>query len=441
MTEQDEFRFGIINSLIHNKIEISQAMKMIDLSKRQIKRLRKRVREHGTEGVIHKGRGKRSNRKMSDENREKMEKLLKEKYLDFGPKFAAEKLRDNHGIDHSKETIRMIMINLGLRKVRHRKGNGEYRAWRPRKECYGEMEQFDGSYHKWFEERSGEHCLLASIDDATGIITKAVFAKNEGVKEVSKFWKEYVEEHGKPVSVYLDKFSTYKVNHKNAVDNHELMTQFEGMTQRIGIRLITAHSPEAKGRIERLFKTLQDRLVKEMRLLCINDQEEGNRYLKDIFIPAFNKQFGVTPSKGGDVHRQLSTVEKENLPSMFSIQNIRKVSNDFCIQYQNQWMQLEKEQPTLVCRKDTVVIEKRIDDTLHVKLREKYLNFKIIPRKPERIKEKITALIPAPLIRESMQWKPKKDHPWRKSFFEKKFSPMQNTMQHINTLIKSDISI
>ena len=134
---------------------------------------------------------------------------------------------------------------------------------------------------------------------------------------MSKFWKEYVEEHGKPVSVYLDKFSTYKVNHKNAVDNHELLTQFEGMTQRIGIKLITAHSPEAKGRIERLFKTLQDRLVKEMRLLHINNPEEGNRYLKDVFIPAFNKQFGVAPSKEGDVHKLLSAYERENLPSIF----------------------------------------------------------------------------------------------------------------------------
>ena len=360
MTEQDEFRFGAINSLIQNKIDMSQTMKMLDLSKRQVKRLRKRVREHGTEGVIHKGRGKRSNRKTPDDLREKTEKLLKEKYPDFGPKFASEKLRDDHGIEHSKETVRVMMVGLGLRKVRHQKGNGEYRAWRPRKEYYGEMEQFDGSYHKWFEERSGEHCLLASIDDATGRITKAVFAKNEGVKEVSKFWKEYVEEHGKPVSVYLDKFSTYKVNHKNAVDNHELLTQFEGMTQRIGIKLITAHSPEAKGRIERLFKTLQDRLVKEMRLLHINNPEEGNRYLKDVFIPAFNKQFGVAPSKEGDVHKLLSAYERENLPSIFSIQNIRKVSNDFCIQYQNQWMQLEREQPTLVCRKDTVVIEKEL---------------------------------------------------------------------------------
>ena len=143
-------------------------------------------------------------------------------------------------------------------------------------------------------------------------------------KEVSKFWKEYVEEHGKPVSVYLDKFSTYKVNHKNAVDNHELLTQFEGMTQRIGIKLITAHSPEAKGRIERLFKTLQDRLVKEMRLLHINNPEEGNRYLKDVFIPAFNKQFGVAPSKEGDVHKLLSAYERENLPVYFQSKTLEK---------------------------------------------------------------------------------------------------------------------
>jgi transposase len=151
MTEQDEFRFNIINNLILGKIDISQAMKMLGLSKRQVKRLRKRVREYGTEGVIHKGRDKRSNRKTPDDLREKTEKLLKEKYPDFGPKFATEKLRDNHDIVHSKETVRMMMVNLGLRKVRHRKGNGEYRAWRPRKEYFGEMQQFDGSYHKWFE--------------------------------------------------------------------------------------------------------------------------------------------------------------------------------------------------------------------------------------------------------------------------------------------------
>ena len=412
------FRFEIINKLVQKEIAIGQAMAYLDLSRRHIKRLRKRVREQGTEGVIHKGRGKRSNRKTSDEIREKTEKLLKEKYKDFGPTFAAEKLLESDGITHSKETVRMIMVGLGLRKIKPRKGNGEYHAWRPRKEYCGEMEQFDGSYHRWFEERSGEHCLLASIDDATGKITKACFAKNEGVAEVSRFWKEYVEEHGKPTSVYLDKFSTYKVNHANATDNHELLTQFEQMTGRVGIKLITAHSPEAKGRIERLFKTLQDRLVKEMRLLSITTPEAGNKFLKDIFIPQFNAQFAVVPAQEGDVHRPLSVAEKENLPSLFSIQKTRVISNDFCIQFENQWIQLDKAQPTLVCRKDTVVIEKRIDGTLNVSLRGKYLHFKLLTERPVKLREKITALAPAPLIRESMQRKPAQDHPWRNPFLE-----------------------
>ena len=419
MTEQDVFRFEIINRLIRKEIDVSFAAKTLGLSKRQIKRIRMRVRMYGTEGVIHKGRGKKSNRKIDESIQVKIEKLLKKKYSDFGPTFAREKLLENHSIVISKETIRTIMIDLKLRKVKSRKTNGEYHAWRPRKEYFGEMQQFDGSYHLWFEDRSGEHCLLASIDDATGQITKAVFAKNEGVIEVSKFWKEYTEEHGKPVGIYLDKFSTYKVNHVNAVDNHELLTQFQQMTQRVGITLITAHSPEAKGRIERLFKTLQDRLVKEMRLLSISAPEEANKYLKDVFIPKFNKQFGVVPAKEGNVHKQLLVSEKENILSFFSIQKTRVVSNDFCIQYENQWIQLDKVQTTTVCRKDTIVIENRIDGTLHLKLREKYLNFKLISERPQKLREKITALIPTPIIRESMQRKPKENHPWRRNFFEK----------------------
>ncbi len=419
MTEQDEFRFETINRLLQKEIDISYTVKALGLSKRQIKRIRMRVRKCGTEGVIHLGRGKTSNRKINEKIQTKIEKFLKEKYSDFGPKFAGEKLSEIHQISVSKETVRTMMIDLKLWKVKSRKTNSEYHAWRPRKEYYGEMEQFDGSYHLWFEDRSGEHCLLASIDDATGHITKAVFAKNEGVIEVSKFWKEYAEEHGKPVSVYLDKFSTYKVNHVNAVDNHELLTQFEQMTRRVGIKLITAHSPEAKGRIERLFKTLQDRLVKEMRLLSISNPEEANKYLKEVFLPKFNKQFGVVPTKEGNVHKQLSVSEKENILALFSIQKTRVVSNDFCIQYENRWIQLEREQTTMVCRKDTIVIENRIDGTLHLKLREKYLNFKILTERPQKLREKITALIPIPIIRESMQRKLKENHPWKQNYFRK----------------------
>jgi len=139
--------------------------------------------------------------------------------------------------------------------------------------------------------------LLAAIDDAKGKITKAVFAANEGVVAVFTFWKEYAQEHGKPLGIYLDKFSTYKINHKAAVDNADLMTQFQRVMRTIGTELITAHSPEAKGRIERLFQTLQDRLVKEMRLANINTPKEGNRFLKEVFIPKFNEKFSVEPAK------------------------------------------------------------------------------------------------------------------------------------------------
>jgi transposase len=419
MTDKEVVRFETINNLINNKIRISQAMKTLSLSKRQVKRLRKRVREDGTEGVVHKGRGKPSNRKIDEETKKKVGVLLAKTYSDFGPTFATEKLEEVHNIVLSKETIRMMMVGLDLHTVRSRKVNGQYHAWRPRKEYLGEMQQFDGSYHHWFEDRSGEHCLLASIDDATGQITKAVFADNEGVVAVSTFWKEYVEERGKPISVYLDKFSTYKVNHKNAVDNKELLTQFQCMTARIDIRLISAHSPEAKGRIERLFGTLQDRLVKDMRLLGISTPEAGNVYLRDVFIPKFNRQFGVVPTHDGDVHRILSQTEREKILSIFSIQHTRVVSNDFCIQFENQWIQLKKDQTTLVCRKDTVVIEKRIDGTLHVKLREKYLNFTLLPEKPKKHTEKITALVQTSVIREEMRRVVPSNHPWRKSFLQK----------------------
>lgn len=193
-----------------------------------------------------------------------------------------------------------------------------YRAWRPRKEFFEELQQFDGSYHYWFEDRFVdladnpiEVCLLASIDDATGAITKATFSADEGVIPVFTFWKAYVEEIGKPLTIYLDKFSTYKINHKAAVDNSDLITQFERATRTLGIQLIFANSPQAKGRVERLFQTLQDRLVKDMRLAEVQTPEQGNIFLREIFIPTFNKRFALIAAKDGDIHKQLRKVEKE----------------------------------------------------------------------------------------------------------------------------------
>lgn len=412
LTEEELFKFNIITKLINGSITIGLAREELKLSTRQIKRLKRNVAERGAAGIAHGLRGKPGNRKIPETTVAAATNLLKERYADFGPTFAAEKLAERHGIVLSDERVRTLMTTLGLWKPKRKKENGQYRSWRPRKEWYGSMEQFDGSYHRWFEDRAEECCLLAAIDDATGRITRAEFGTSESVIEVASFWKGYVLDRGKPQSVYLDKFSTYKINHKNAADNFELMTQFQRMMKALSINLISAHSPEAKGRIERLFGTLQDRLVKELRLAGISTISEANTFL-ETFVQKFNDQFGVVAAQEDDMHRPPIDAERNNLDAVFSVQAIRTVRNDFTIQFEGQWLQLEKTQPCTVLRGDAVTIERRLDQTLHLQLREKYLAFRILPARPEKTSERITALVPK---KEKAPWKPSEDHPWRKSF-------------------------
>ncbi len=313
----------------------------------------------------------------------------------------------------SVETVRKTMTTEKLWKPKVRRENGEYHAWRPRLECYGEMQQFDGSYHKWFEERGPELCLLASIDDATGKITKAKFEKNEGVHAVFRFWKEYIEKLGKPLAIYLDRYSTYKINHKSAEDNHDLLTQFQRASKELEIRLISAHTPQAKGRIERLFQTLQDRLVKELRLAGISDVETANKFLEEVFLPKFNEKFAVVPAKKNNLHRTLTENEQKRLSSIFSVRSERKVNNDFTLSFKNQWFQLEKVQPLTVLRRDTVTVEERLDGTVHLRMRNAELKYFVTAERPKKEKEQVTALTP------KQQTKPPADHPWRKSFYGK----------------------
>ena len=413
LTEEEFFKYETITKLTAGAITIKQAREQLGLSARQIKRLKRRVADYGADGVLHGLRGRASNNRTAQAKTDEASKLLKGTYADFGPTFAAEKLKEIHGIALSKEHTRQLMAKLGLWKPKKKKENKQYHAWRPRKEWFGSLEQFDGSYHLWFEDRAEECCLLAAIDDATSTVTRAEFGKSESVVEVASFWKAYAIERGKPLAIYLDKFSTYKINHKNAKDNHELMTQFQRMMKELGINLITAHSPEAKGRVERLFGTLQDRLVKELRLAGISTIPEANQFLKDVFIPKFNAQFGVIAAEEGDLHRALANTETENLDAIFSIQKMRRVRNDFTIQFENEWLQLEKIQPCTVLRNDAVLIEKRLDGTLHLRLRGKYLAFKILPARPEKTKERVTALVPK---KEKFPWVPPANHPWRKPF-------------------------
>jgi len=410
MPQKELNRYDIIQSSLRKEITVKKAGELLDLSERQIYRLRAKVKEKGAEGVIHGNRGKPSNRKIPESERQKIIKLLSRHYSDFKPTHASEKLDTLHGIKRDPKTIRKIMIEEGLWIPKKRK-KPDYRSFRPRKEYYGEMQQFDGSYEYWFENRGPYCCLLASIDDATGKITQAQFVKDEGTFPVFSFWQEYLLTHGKPRSIYLDKLRTYYNNILPEKDE-ELLTQFQRAMRELGIELIVAHSPQAKGRIENRFKIFQDRLIKEMRLKNISDPQNGNQFLKEEFIPWFNQKYGKEPLKKANLHKKLTQKEKKQLPAILSRHSQRVVQNDFTIRFNNLWYQLLKEQTINVFPKDRVLIEERLDGSLWIRLRGKYLNYKVLLTKPS--KQKKEWIIPASQRKKRKPWKPPKDHPWRR---------------------------
>ena len=409
-------KYKIIQKLIEKRLTENEARKSLGLkSVRQVRRMKKRVKSEGIKGIVHRSRGRPSNRKLSEGFIDKIMKIVNEKYYDFKPTFAAEKLLEDHKIKISKETLRYLMEKAGLWKIKNRKKPKKRHVWRERRSNYGEMQQFDGSYHKWFENRGEESCLLLAVDDATGKITKAKLDKNEGVVAVFNFWKEYVLEHGTPISIYLDKFSTYKINHPSAVDNKNLITQFERALKELGINKITAHSPEAKGRVERMNGTLQDRLVKELRLANISTINEANKFLKKYIIK-FNKQFSVIPRNQSNLHKEIDSKTLKQLPQIFSMQNTRKVNNDYTIMFKNNYFQLNEKQPTTVFKKDTVIIEEHLNGEIKINLKDHYLNYEVLPERPKKKSIPVCAI-----TRNKSYWVPPQNHPWRK------FQPKENT--------------
>lgn len=418
MSQKELDRYGIICRLIKKEINGTEAAKMICLSVRQTKRLKAKVKKKGATGLINGNRNQPSNRRLPSSERSPIIKLLHKHYYDFGPTLAEEKLRENHHFIHDPKTIRQIMIDEGLWQSRRKKNKSEHRSWRERKASYGELVQFDGSYEHWFENRNntGEICLLAAIDDATGQIIEAKFDQNEGIFPVFGFWRQYLEKHGKPRNIYLDKFSTYRMGQKVAIENHDLKTQFQRALNELRIEPIFANSPQAKGRVERLFNTLQDRLIKEMRLLNLETIEEANLFLKQGFIPQFNKRFAVQPRNQANLHTPLTAKEQKELNNILSRQTKRTVQNDFTFSFKNQWYQLTKEQPATICKKDEVIVEEHLDNSIHIRLRNKYLNYALLPERPRKASNDLTWIIP----KKSTAHIPPLNHPWRKQFIHAK---------------------
>jgi len=406
MSQKEVKKYDIIKKLINEELNGSEAAVLLNLTTRHIRRLKKKVKQDGIKGLIHGNRGKSGNRGMPDKEKQKIINLLHKHYYDFGPTLASEKLEERHKIRRDKGTVRTIMIEEGLWKPKQKKKD-KHRQWRQRKASYGEMVQYDGSYEYWFEDRNEKHCLLASIDDATGEVW-AKLDEHEGVEPTFNFWREYIERFGKPYSIYVDKFSTYSMNHKLAKENPDTLTQFERAMTELNIEIIHAHSPEAKGRIENLFKTLQDRLIKELRLNNISTVKGANEFLKNTFMPKYNIKFNVAARTKANLHKKLIIEERNKLDSIFSRQYEKVVRNDFTVYHDKKCYQLLKEQPATICKKDKITVEERMDKSIHFRLRGKYLNYSLLPEKPKKIKQDQLWVIPKTTVH-----KPPANHPWR----------------------------
>lgn len=409
MSPKEVKKYDIIKQVINKELNGSEAAGLLNLTTRHIRRLKKKVDKNGIKGLVHGSRGKPGNRSMSDKEKKKIAGLIKQKYPDFGPTLATEKLAELDKINRSRCAVRSIMIAEEIWQPR-RKKKETHRQWRQRKACHGEMIQYDGSYEHWFENRGGEICLLASIDDADSQVW-ARFDEHEGVAPTFSFWRGYIERFGKPDSIYVDKFSTYSMNHKLAKENPDTLTQFERAMKELNIGIIHAHSPEAKGRVEKLFKTLQDRLIKELRLHNISTIKEANEFLEKEFLPKFNAKFMVVARSKANLHKKLNEQEKKKLDSIFSRQYRKVVMNDFTVSHKKNCYQLEKIQPATICKQDRITVEERLDQSIRFRLRGKYLNYKLLPEKPQKInggKNNLSWIIPG-----TTAYIPPANHPWR----------------------------
>ena len=416
MSNREIDKLKVINNVIIGKLTWDEAGSQLALSDRQIGRLCIKVRKKGNAGIIHGLRGKPSNNQLKPGLLEKAMELVKSKYSDFGPTFANEKLCEIDKIFLSTPTLNHAMTKEGLWKPR--KSKPKHRDWRQRRFCVGELVQLDGSVHDWFEGRGAKCVLLVFIDDATSRILYACFITVEDTLNLMAAAKSYLLINGRPIAWYVDKDSIYKINRQASIEeqlrDEQPLTQFTRAMKELGVEVITADSPQAKGRVERGFGTHQDRLVKELRLAGISNKEDGNIFLAEYYVPKHNTRFAVAPENNTNAHRAL--LKSHCLEEILSLRTERTVANDYTIRKDNQFFQLLADQPVRVKPKDKLLVEMRLDGSRHLRFKETYLGFKSIAKPPYRPfyagrKEIGTADGPAE------PYKPAKNHPWRRFNF------------------------
>ncbi|AEJ62387.1 Integrase catalytic region [Spirochaeta thermophila DSM 6578] len=355
-------RAEVLGKMESQGLTNEQVAQILGVSKRQVQRWEKRLREGGIAGLRHGNRGKPSGNRKEEEFRQRVVSRYRERYGDFGPTFASEQLA-KEGLEVDHETLRRWLLEEGIwaRKKRRK----PYRSRRKRRACFGELVQFDGSPHDWFEGRRSACCLMVMVDDATGI-TYARFSEQETSAAAMQLLWGWVEQYGIPMSLYCDLKNGYKTLREPTLEEQlagkEPKTAFERACDKLGVQIVSAYSPQAKGRVERRNGILQDRLVKELRLAGICTIEEANRYLWETFLPQFNERFAVEAEDSQDVH--VRCTKETKLKEIFCFEANRVVQNDYTIYYERQVLQIKNDKGFLPRPKQKVLVRKYLDETI-----------------------------------------------------------------------------
>ena len=396
MSARDRDRLKVLHEAEEGHLTQKQAGVQLKLSERWVRELVGRLREEGDGGILHRLRGRASKRKLSEGVRAKVVRLVKREYADFGPTLAAEYLGEKHGVVVSKESVRQILMEAGVWKRKRRRVE-EVHVWRARRPCGGEMVQWDSSEHDWLEGRGPKLSLLAMLDDATSRAL-ARFAEHDTTEENFRLLESYLKRWGRPGEFYTDKDSMFTVNRpvREADDEAwpEAWTQVGRALKELGVGWIAAHSPQAKGRIERFFGTAQDRLVKGLRKAGVETLREANAYLEQEYLPLWNRRFTVEAEKATDAHRPLGA--EHDLAAILSHVEERVVANNYTIRYHAQIYQIARADIRPGLRGATVRVEERLDQTMWVRFRDRYLEVGRCEPVPQRTRSASARAISTP---------------------------------------------
>ncbi|NUM99924.1 MAG: ISNCY family transposase [Bryobacteraceae bacterium] len=388
MTQADRDRLVALKKAKKNVITQREAAEELGLSIRQVQRLLDGLRQRGDKAVVHGLRGKASNRKIDEKiEREAVKILSAPVYEGFGPTLAAEYLRNKHGIDASKETVRRWMMRAKLWRGKKAQVK-QVHMWRPRRSRFGELVQWDTSDHNWLEGRGEKLYLIAMIDDATSRLF-ARFVRHDSTEENMKLLWSYLEKFGRPVSFYTDKASLFQTAEKRKRDEPGVEkdpvemppTQIGRALRELGITWIAAHSPQAKGRVERNFATAQDRLVKGLRVAGVTTLEQANAYLADYYLVWWERELTVEAANPDDAHRRLE--KSHNLAASLSYVETRQVRPDYTVRWNGKLYQIDRAAVTPGLRGANVRVEQRMGGTLAVRHGDRYLSIEecVAPQK------------------------------------------------------------